>query len=93
MVGEVGPVGGAFLEEAVAALGGFVGAVGEACGLTGEHLLADESVVDQSERDLQHSLRGGALGADLPPPLQRSLLQFGVGDRGVDCAHPVHVVG
>src|SRR5690606_16688693 len=56
--GEGGPVGVSLLEEAVPALLGLVGHVGEAGGLAGEHLLADEAVVDQVEGELQHPLSG-----------------------------------
>src|SRR5690554_7271413 len=49
-------VGVSLLEEAVPALLGLVGHVGEAGGLAGEHLLADEAVIDQVEGELQHPL-------------------------------------
>ena len=67
--------------------------VGQAGGLAGEQLLADEAVVDQVERVLQHPLGRRALGVDRRRPLQRDRLQLGVGDDGVDGAHAVVVVG
>jgi 1-acyl-sn-glycerol-3-phosphate acyltransferase len=73
------PVGVALLEEAVPSFGCLVGAVGEAGRLTGEHLLADQPVVDEVERELEHPLRGRALGADLAPPLECGRLQVRVG--------------
>ena len=55
--GVVRPVRLALLEEGVAALGGFVCAVGESGGLTGKQLLPDEPIVDEVEGVLEHPLR------------------------------------
>src|SRR5687768_13585535 len=76
--GVVGPVRRTLLEEGVASLLGFVGHVGEPGRLPEEDLLADEPVVDEVERVLEHPLRGGALGVDLRAPLQRHGLELGV---------------
>src|SRR5690606_26767163 len=91
--GEAGPVGFALLEECVAAFDGFVGHVGQPCRLAGEHLLADHAVVHGVERELQHPLGRGALRVDLRRPVERDMLQLGVGHDGVDHAHPVRVGG
>ena len=69
--GERRPVGVALLEELVAALLGLVGHVGQAGGLAGEELLADEAVVDQVEGVLQHPLGGRALAVDAGPTPDR----------------------
>src|SRR3712207_3377608 len=61
--------------------------------LTGEQLLADQPVVDQVERVLEHALRGGALGDDPPSPVQRRPLELGVRDDAVHHAHAVRVLG
>lgn len=58
VVGKRRPVGVALLEKRVAPFDRLVGAVGEACGLTGKQLLADDAVIDRVERVLQHSNRG-----------------------------------
>src|SRR5262245_3940428 len=52
--GHVGPVGIALFEERVPALGRLVGHVRQARRLAREELLADQAVVDQVERVLQH---------------------------------------
>ena len=54
------PVRLALLEELVTSLLRLVGHVGQAGGLAGEELLADQAVVEQVERVLQHPLGGRA---------------------------------
>src|SRR4051812_33159713 len=66
----------ALLQERVAALDGLLGHVGQPRGLAGEQLLADQAVVDQVERILQHPLGGGALGDDPASPVQRRGLEL-----------------
>src|SRR3981081_1294269 len=56
--GERGPVRLALLQEGVAALDRLVRHVGQPGRLTGEQLLADQPVVNQVERVLDHPLRG-----------------------------------
>ena len=56
VTGEGAPVGGALLQEGVAAFDGFVGHVGQARRLAGEQLLADQAVVEQVECEFQHPL-------------------------------------
>src|SRR6476620_4381217 len=58
VVREAGPVGVALLQERVAALDRLVGHVRQPGGLGCEHLLADQAVVDEVERVLEHPLRG-----------------------------------
>src|SRR6478752_1130344 len=91
--GERRPVGVALLEELVAALLGLVGHVGQAGGLAGEELLADQAVVDEVEGVLQHPLGRGALAVDQPTPLQAGGLELGMGNGTVDRAHPYAVLG
>ena len=55
--------------------------------------MSDEAIVDQVERVFEHALSGGTLGADLLAPFERRGLEFGVGNRLVDCTHRDHVVG
>src|SRR5579871_2950299 len=55
------PIRGALLEECVAALGGLIGHVCQARGFPGEDLLADQPVVHQVERELEHALGRRAL--------------------------------
>src|SRR4051794_15849812 len=93
MPGEAGEVGVPLLQERVPTLDGLLGHVRQPCRLPGEQLLADQSVVDQVERVLQHPLGGRALGDDPPSPVQRGGLQLGVRDDPVDHAHPVGVLG
>src|SRR5680860_624571 len=91
--GERRPVGVALLQECVTPLDSLVGHVGKAGGLPGEHLLADEPVVDEVEGVLQHALRGGRLRVDLPAPVESDPLQVSMGYDGVDHAHPVRFIG
>ena len=72
------PVGVGASRGSVAALGRLVGHVGEAGGLAGEELLADQPVVDEVEAVLEHPLGGGALAVDLGAPLERHPLEVGV---------------
>ena len=65
------PVGGALLQECVAALDGLIGHVRQPGRLPGEQLLADQPVVEQVERILQHPLRLRRFRVDLGRPLQR----------------------
>src|SRR3954447_13802817 len=76
--GESGEVRIALLQERVPALDGLLGHVGQPRGLPGEQLLADQPVVDEVERVLEHPLGRRALGDDPAPPVQRGVLQFGV---------------
>src|SRR4029079_11037426 len=82
------PVRLTLLEELVTPLLGLVGHVGQAGGLAGEELLADQAVVEEVEGVLQHPLGGGRLAVDEAAPLQRGLLELGVGYGAVDGAHP-----
>src|SRR3954464_2973148 len=91
--GEAGEVGRTLLQEGVPALHRLLGHVGQPGGLPGAQLLAHQAVVNQVERVLEHPLRGGALGDDPPPPVQRGGLQFRVRHDAVDHAHPVGVLG
>src|SRR5829696_9601204 len=87
------PVGFPLLEELVPAFCGLVGAVRQAGRLAGEHLLANEAVVDEVERELQHALGRRALAHDLPAPFEADPLELVVGDDGVDHAHAMGVLG
>src|SRR3954451_19630089 len=91
--GEAAEVGVALLEEGVAALGRLLGHVGQPRRLPREELLADQPVVDEVERVLEHPLRGRALGVDDRGPTQRLGLQLGVRHHLVHRAHPVRVLG
>jgi len=93
VVRELGEVLRPLLEEGVPTLLGLVGAVGEAGRLAGEHLLADQAVVDQVEGELQHPLGRRALGVDGRRPLQRHVLEPLVVHHLVDGAHAVHRLG
>jgi putative acyl-CoA dehydrogenase len=87
------PVGVAFLQERVAALDRLIRHVREPRRLPGEQLLADEPVVDEIERVLQHALRGRALAVDANRPLQGNLLERSVRHDAIDHPHPVGVLG
>src|SRR5690606_12899193 len=64
------PIGVSLLEERVAPLDGFVGAVREPRGLPREDLLPDETVVDRVERELEHANGRRRLRQDLARPLE-----------------------
>src|SRR4051794_17177782 len=70
VVGETAPIGRALFEEGVSALDGLVGHVRQPRRLSSEHLLADQPVINRVERELEHPLRGRALAANDPCPLQ-----------------------
>ncbi len=83
----------ALLHERVPSLLCFVGHVRQSGGFPGEHLLADEAVVFEVERVLQHSNRGGTLAVDFPGPVEGHVLQFLVGNRLVDHTHLLGFLG
>src|SRR6478735_11911121 len=68
-IGSVRPgvareVRGPLLQEGVPALDRLVGAVGESGRLAGEQLLADQPVINEVERVLEHPLGGRRLAVD-----------------------------
>ena len=75
MPGEPGEVLVTLLEEGVPALLRLVGSVAEPGRLSGEDLLADQTIVDEVERKLQHALRSWTLVVDDAGPLERGRLE------------------
>src|SRR3954447_690112 len=92
VVGKAAPIGGTLLEEGVAALHCLVGHVRQPGGLAREYLLADESVIDRIERELQHPLRRRALTANDLRPLEADSLQLCVRYDAIHHAHLVRVL-
>src|SRR5699024_11076064 len=92
-VGERCPVGVALLEERVAALGGLVGHVRQACRLPGEDLLAHQPVVGEVEGELQHPDRLRGLRRDRRGHGERLVLEVGVVHDPVHGAPVVGVLG
>ena len=81
------PVGFALLEKRVSALLSFCGSVPQSGGLTSEHLLADEAVVDHVERELEHPDCGWRLLHDLGSPIKGDVFQIFMSDRTVGHTH------
>ena len=91
--GEGRPVRVALLQERVATFGCLVGHVGQPGCFAREHLLSHQAIVDEVERELQHSLGGRALAHHFSGPLQTYSFQLGVVDHRVDHPHSVGVFG
>ena len=69
---------------------GLIGAVSQSGGLASKHLLADQTVVNEVECELEHPLCRGALGIDYCGPFERHLFESNVVDDIVNGAHGVH---